>query len=66
MTKKKLFWICFFFGYPWGVHRFMTGKSIPITILYICTAGFFFVGFIIDLVSIYKGNYKDKQGNLIR
>ena len=45
--------VCFFFG-GLGVHKFMKGK-IGLGILYLCTAGLFYVGWAVDtIICIYS------------
>ena len=52
--------LCFFLGI-YGAHRFYTGK-IGSGILYICTVGVFGIGWIVDLILILSGAFKDKNG----
>jgi hypothetical protein len=51
-TPWAMFWICVFTGY-FGMHKFIEGK-IGKGILYYCTAGLFFVGWISDCVKLYR------------
>lgn len=54
-----------FFFLAWlGVHRFFVGK-IGTAILFILTLGGFGIWWIIDLILIVTGNFKDKQGQKI-
>lgn len=45
-----------------GLHKFLTG-DILMGILYLCTGGLFCVGWLIDIVKVFKGTYVDKAGN---
>ena len=56
--------LCAFLG-SIGVHRFYNGK-IGTGILMILTAGGFGIWYIIDLIMIIMGVFRDKDGNLIR
>ena len=55
--------LCVFFGYI-GLHRFYVGKT-GTGILYIFTAGLFLIGWIVDIVSIVSGTFRDGGGYLI-
>lgn len=44
-----------------GVHRFMTGK-IGTGIIWLCTAGCFGIGWIVDIVKVAKGEFTRKDG----
>lgn len=48
------------FGFA-GLHRFYVGKPLS-GILYFFTFGGFLIGTIIDLLSISRNNFKDKNG----
>lgn len=52
--------LCVFLGY-FGVHNFYSGK-IGLGVLYFLTLGIFGVGWIIDIIRIAIGSYKDKWG----
>lgn len=60
--KKKwtAFWLCFFLGYL-GVHRFYVGKT-GTGILWLFTCGLFGIGWLVDLIVILCGGFKDKAG----
>jgi TM2 domain-containing membrane protein YozV len=49
-----------FFGLA-GLHKMYVGK-IGSGILYFITCGWFFIGTIIDLISILSGNFRDNYG----
>lgn len=48
-----------------GVHRFYAGK-IGTGILYLLTFGCFGIGWLVDIITIACGGFRDKYGNLIR
>ena len=66
MSDKKILpvFLLFFFLAWLGVHRFFVGK-IGTAILFIITLGGLGIWWIIDLILIVTGNFKDKQGNKI-
>lgn len=59
-SKWTAFFLCLFLGFL-GVHRFYVGKS-GTGIIYLCTAGIFGVGCVVDLVLILLGGFRDKFG----
>lgn len=65
-NKSRLvaFLLCFFFGYI-GVHRFYAGK-IGTGILWIFTGGCFGIGFLVDLIMILCGTFRDIYGAYIK
>lgn len=56
--------LCFFLGIL-GIHRFYAGKIVT-GILMLITTGGFLIWWIIDLIVIIFGGFKDKQGKPIR
>ena len=48
-----------------GGHRFYTGH-FGIGIIQLCTFGGFFIWWIIDIISILTGRFKDSKGNLLQ
>ena len=56
--------LCLFFGYL-GIHRFYVGK-IGTGLIWFFTFGFFGVGWMLDLVFIVLGFFRDKAGYPLR
>jgi hypothetical protein len=52
-----------FLGF-WGIHRFVVGK-VGTGVLYVFTYGLFFIGWIVDIISVATGTFTDKQGRRI-
>ena len=48
-----------------GVHRFVVGK-VGTGILYLFTDGLFGVGWLVDIIAIATGNFRDKSGVVIK
>lgn len=55
--------VCFFFGYL-GIHRLVVGK-IGTGLLYLCTGGLFAIGWIVDLILLLVGSFKDKEDRYV-
>ena len=66
MSDKKILpvFLLFFFLAWLGVHRFFVGK-IGTALLFIVTLGGLGIWWIVDLILIVTGNFKDKQGQKI-
>lgn len=56
--------LCFFFG-VFGAHRFYVGKA-GTGILYLLTVGGFGIGWLIDMITIACGVFRDGQGNYVK
>lgn len=61
--KKWLLTLLAVFGFL-GLHRYMVGK-IASGIVFTCTGGFFIFGWIIDLIAIMSGFFRDDEDKLI-
>jgi TM2 domain-containing membrane protein YozV len=62
-SKITALLLCIFLG-GLGVHRFYVGK-IGTGIVWLLTGGVFGIGWIVDIVMIAVGKFKDKQGNIL-
>lgn len=56
--------LCIFLGI-FGVHRFYVGK-MGTGLLYLCTFGFFGIGWIMDIFGILLGSFRDNVGAPLR
>ena len=67
MSDKNLGLILLLFHlFGWtGFHRFTTGKALT-GVLFLLTVGGVLIWGIIDWISMAKGNFKDKEGRVIR
>lgn len=57
-SKTVALLLCIFSGLL-GVHRFYVGK-VGTGLLYLFTAGFFGIGWVIDIIRIATGSFKDE------
>ena len=62
--KTTALLLCIFLG-VFGVHLFYVGR-IGKGILYLLTGGLFAVGWIIDIISIATGSFRDNVGAPLR
>lgn len=59
-SRWAAFFICLFFG-ALGIHRFYAGK-VGTGILWLLTCGMFGIGWLVDLIVIAAGTFKDGNG----
>jgi TM2 domain-containing membrane protein YozV len=62
-SKVAALLLCIFLG-GLGVHRFYVGK-IGTGIVWLLTGGVFGIGWLVDIIIIAVGEFKDKQGNTL-
>ncbi len=62
--KWTAYWLCLFLGL-FGVHRFYVGKRFT-GVIYLCTLGLLFVGWLHDLGAIRRGKFRDNVGAPLR
>jgi len=63
-SRLLAFFLCVFFGAA-GFHRFYVGK-IGTGIVWLCTGGLFGVGWLVDLISLITGGFRDAFGRQLR
>lgn len=63
-SKTTAILLCIFLGYI-GAHKFYVGK-VGMGILYLLTAGLFGIGWLIDVILIATGSFKDEFGLPLR
>ena len=56
--------LCIFLG-ELGIHRFYVGK-IGTGIIYLLAGGLFGIGWVVDLILIIVGKFKDEEGRLVK
>ena len=59
-SRWVAFFLCLFLGWL-GVHRFYVGK-IGTGLIWMFTLGFFGIGWLLDLIFILLGGFRDKAG----
>ena len=64
--KERLpaYLLCVFLGL-FGAHRFYVGK-IGTGVLWLLTGGVFFIGWLVDMIMITVGSFKDREGKKVQ
>lgn len=63
-NKTVALLLCIFLGY-FGAHKFYVGK-VGMGIIYLFTMGFFGIGWLVDIICIAVGSFKDEFGLPLR
>ena len=63
--KKRTALILCLIGGVFGLHQFYVGR-IGKGLLYLCTMGLFFIGTVLDFISILMGNFRDNVNAPLR
>lgn len=63
-SKSTALLLCIFLGY-FGIHYFYVGR-IGMGILFLCTFGLFGIGWIVDIIRIAVGSFRDNVGAPLR
>ena len=63
-SKATALILCVLFGWL-GLHRFYVGKVIT-GLLYACTCGLFGIGWLVDILAIAIGGFRDNAGMCLR
>lgn len=63
-SRFVAFFLCLFFG-VFGVHNFYVGKFFW-GLIYLLTLGLFGIGWVIDIIRILLGTFKDGDGVPLR
>ena len=58
------FLLCLFLG-EFGIHHFYVGK-IGLGVLYLLTGGLFGIGWLVSLIKILVGTYRDGFGRFVK
>ena len=63
-SKKVALILCILFGIM-GIHYFYVGR-IGKGLVFMCTGGMFGIGWILDIIKIATGGFKDNSGQYLR